>query len=146
MLQLLILTAYGRFLESHTSGDGATRRCNTHRLRRSAAYFANGCGSICTGSIALATLGAPFALGFCMVCAWLVWRARPWQETDAMRQMAWLVLAVMGLHSLLEYPLWYGPFQIATLVCVVSLCRTQGARPASLRKQLVRQRKPVDRS
>ena len=25
----------------------------------------------------------------------------------------WGVLAVIGLHSLLEYPLWYGPFQLA---------------------------------
>jgi hypothetical protein len=27
--------------------------------------------------------------------------------------MAWGVLLVVGLHSLLEYPLWYGPFQMA---------------------------------
>src|SRR5674476_787315 len=27
--------------------------------------------------------------------------------------MAWAVLALILLHSLLEYPLWYGPFQLA---------------------------------
>lgn len=27
--------------------------------------------------------------------------------------MAWAVVAVIMLHSLLEYPLWYGPFQMA---------------------------------
>jgi hypothetical protein len=26
--------------------------------------------------------------------------------------MAWCLLLVLGLHSLLEYPLWYGPFQM----------------------------------
>ena len=52
------------------------------------------------------------------VCAWLVWRNKPWAETDPARQMAWGVLAVIGLHSLLEYPLWYGPFQLAVLLCV----------------------------
>jgi hypothetical protein len=26
--------------------------------------------------------------------------------------MAWCLLVVLGLHSLLEYPLWYGPFQM----------------------------------
>ena len=34
-----------------------------------------------------------------------------------MRQMAWSVLAVIGLHSLLEYPLWYGPFEISAGLC-----------------------------
>jgi hypothetical protein len=32
--------------------------------------------------------------------------------------MAWAVLAIIALHSLLEYPLWYGPFQIAVAVCI----------------------------
>ena len=31
------------------------------------------------------------------------------------------MLAVIGLHSMLEYPLWYGPFQIAALLCVIIL-------------------------
>jgi hypothetical protein len=31
--------------------------------------------------------------------------------------LAWSVLAVIGLHSLLEFPLWYGPFQMAVLLC-----------------------------
>ena len=33
----------------------------------------------------------------------------PGREADPVRQMAWAVLAVIGVHSLLEYPLWYGP-------------------------------------
>jgi hypothetical protein len=44
---------------------------------------------------------------------WLTWRAKPWRELDPTRQMAWAVVAVILLHSLLEYPLWYGPFQMA---------------------------------
>lgn len=43
---------------------------------------------------------------------WVV-RQRPWRETDPTRRMAWSVIAVVLLHSLLEYPLWYGPFQMA---------------------------------
>lgn len=58
-------------------------------------------------------LGVPLALGVCGGGLWLAWRAKPWRETDAGRQMAWMVLAVILLHSLLEYPLWYGPFQMA---------------------------------
>lgn len=68
-------------------------------------------------------LGVPAALLLCGMGAWLVWRAKPWRETDATRQLAWGVLAVIGLHSLLEYPLWYGPFQVAAVLCAGLLWR-----------------------
>jgi O-antigen ligase len=68
-------------------------------------------------------LGVPVAVLVCGGLAWLVWRARPWAETDATRQMAWLVLALIGLHSMLEYPLWYGPFQMAAGLSVLMLWR-----------------------
>lgn len=57
--------------------------------------------------------GVPFALLFCTLCVVWVWARKPWQETDVVRIMAWGVLMVVGVHSLLEYPLWYGPFQMA---------------------------------
>ncbi len=63
-------------------------------------------------------LGIPLALAVCGGSAWVVWRAKPWRETDSTRQMAWGVLAVIMLHSMLEYPLWYGPFQMAFGLCV----------------------------
>jgi len=58
-------------------------------------------------------LGLPAAMAIFGVLGWAAWRGKPWQEENPARQMAWGVLAVIGLHSLLEYPLWYGPFQIA---------------------------------
>ncbi|HVZ47061.1 MAG TPA: Wzy polymerase domain-containing protein [Ramlibacter sp.] len=66
-------------------------------------------------------LGVPIALLFVGGLAWWIWRHRPWRETDPVRQLAWGVLMVVGLHSLLEYPLWYGPFQLATLLSVLLL-------------------------
>ncbi len=62
-------------------------------------------------------LGLPAALFLCGLGAWLVWRARPWRETDPARRMAWAVLVLILLHSMLEYPLWYGPFQITVGLC-----------------------------
>ncbi len=70
-------------------------------------------------------LGVPVAVLVCGLLLWWVMRAKPWAETDASRRMAWTVLAVVGLHSLLEYPLWYGPFQIAVGMCVILLWRRQ---------------------
>ncbi|HEY0825760.1 MAG TPA: Wzy polymerase domain-containing protein [Ramlibacter sp.] len=57
-------------------------------------------------------LGVPAALLVCGVAAWWAWRQRPWRETEAPRQLAWALLAIVLFHSLLEYPLWYAPFQI----------------------------------
>lgn len=63
-------------------------------------------------------LGIPAALLMCGGLLWLVLRSRPWREADPSRQLAWSVLAVILLHSMLEYPLWYGPFQLALGLCL----------------------------
>jgi hypothetical protein len=72
-------------------------------------------------------LGVPLALLACAGVAAVVRAGKPWRETDAGRQLAWAVLAVIGLHSLLEYPLWYGPFQLAVLLCAAWLVSTRVA-------------------
>ena len=66
-------------------------------------------------------LGLPLALLACLGVVWGIWRSKPWRESDPGRQMAWSVLVVLGLHSLLEYPLWYGPFQLAAIVSLMLL-------------------------
>lgn len=70
-------------------------------------------------------LGVPIAMLLCGPAIGLVWRGKPWAEQDATRQMAWSVLAVIGLHSMLEYPLWYGPFQLAAVLAIWILWRTR---------------------
>jgi O-antigen ligase len=77
-------------------------------------------------------LGVPLAAMVCGVLGWLVWRAKPWAETHPTRQLAWVVLAVIGLHSLLEYPLWYGPFQVTVVLCIWML-RTTPAQGQKIR-------------
>ncbi len=72
-------------------------------------------------------LGVPMAVLVCSGMAWWVVRRRPWAEADPARQLAWSVLAMILLHSLLEYPLWYGPFQVAAGVCVVLLWQRHSA-------------------
>jgi hypothetical protein len=73
--------------------------------------------------------GVPFAVvSLAAMAAW-VWRRRPWQETQAWRVMAWCWLLVLGLHSLLEYPLWYGPFQM-TLGLAIGLLWSASVRDA----------------
>ena len=58
-------------------------------------------------------LGIPIAVLVCAVFLWWVWRNRPWSEGEPFRQLMWGVLAMIGVHSLFEYPLWYAHFQMA---------------------------------
>jgi O-antigen ligase len=67
--------------------------------------------------------GVPFAIAvMALVVVW-VWRRTPWREQQEGRVMAWGLLLVLALHSLLEYPLWYGPFQM-TLGLTIGLLWT----------------------
>lgn len=77
-------------------------------------------------------LGVPVALLACAGFLWWLVRQRPWRETDATRRLAWSVIAVILLHSLLEYPLWYGPFEMAFGFSLGLLARKQQPSTAGL--------------
>lgn len=70
-------------------------------------------------------LGGPAAAVAIVGIGAVVKRGRPWREQDVGRQTAWAVISLVALHSLLEYPLWYSPFQLAMGLCVLTLwpCR-----------------------
>jgi hypothetical protein len=61
--------------------------------------------------------------------------------------MAWGVLALIGLHSMLEYPLWYGPFQMAVGLCLWLLWLTRPglANLQGLESALVKHHRPFDK-
>lgn len=69
-------------------------------------------------------VGLPLALLLMGLLIGWVLRVRPWAQAHPTRQMAWWVVAVIVVHSLLEYPLWYGPFQMAVGLCVLVFART----------------------
>lgn len=78
-------------------------------------------------------LGIPAAVLICGGFLWMVIAARPWRERDPARLMAWGMLGAIVLHSLLEYPLWYGPFQLVFGLCLGMLWPGRGSfaiRPA----------------
>ena len=102
---------YAHFITLYDSSAGEVRFCdildNAHNLPLHLAV----------------ELGVPAAVLICGSFAWWAVRQKPWAEVRATRQLAWAVMAVILLHSLLEYPLWYGPFQIAFAWCVYALWR-----------------------
>lgn len=79
-------------------------------------------------------LGIPASVLICGGFIWMVLAARPWRERDPARLMAWGMLGAIVLHSLLEYPLWYGPFQLVFGLCLGMLwpARRPHAQLASL--------------
>lgn len=80
-------------------------------------------------------LGVPAALVLCgSFAVWAV-RQQPWRERHADRQLAWAVVGVILLHSMLEYPLWYGCFQVAFGLSVALLAGTRiGRKPLTIAK------------
>jgi O-antigen ligase len=77
------------------------------------------------------TLGLPLALLLCATLLLALWRARLWRAHDTRQHLAWSVLTAIGIHSLLEYPLWYGPFQLSTGLALYLLWRTSKHRKES---------------
>lgn len=81
-------------------------------------------------------LGIPAAVLICGGFLWLVGAAKPWRERDPLRLMAWGLLGVILLHSLLEYPLWYGPFQLVFGLCLGILWSGSPKRPKASGRKL----------
>ncbi len=79
-------------------------------------------------------LGIPAAALICGGFLWLLITAKPWREREPFRLMAWGLLGVIVLHSLLEYPLWYGPFQLVFALCLGILWPAEGRRGNGARR------------
>lgn len=80
------------------------------------------------------TMGVPVAATACVLFLVAVVKLRPWAATDAQERMNWSVLALIGLHSLLEYPLWFGVFQLMAALAAWQIHlsrRTREGVPAS---------------
>ncbi|WP_281811783.1 O-antigen ligase family protein [Limnohabitans sp. MORI2] len=78
--------------------------------------------------------GVPFALAVMAIIGVWILRRTPWREQHPWRVMAWCLVVVLGLHSLLEYPLWYGPFQM-TLGLAIGLLWAQHNAPTVQARQ-----------
>jgi O-antigen ligase len=86
--------------------------------------------------------GVPFAIAVMAVVGVWILRRTPWREQQAWRVMAWSLLLVLGLHSLLEYPLWYGPFQM-TLGLAIGLLWAPHSAQTGVGAKIERQEGPM---
>ena len=81
--------------------------------------------------------GIPASLAICGVFGAMTLAARPWREREPTRLLAWGVLGAIVLHSLLEYPLWYGPFQLVFGLCLGVLWPAPRRQPISRKPALL---------
>jgi O-antigen ligase len=79
-------------------------------------------------------LGIPAATLIYGGLLWLVITAKPWREREPFRLMAWGLFGVIVLHSMLEYPLWYGPFQLVFGLCLGILWPAVNRHDARVRR------------
>jgi len=80
--------------------------------------------------------GIPFAvLVLLTLLAWVL-RRQPWREQHPWRVMAWGLLLVLAVHSLLEYPLWYGPFQMTLGLAIGLLWSAPKTEPQEAAQEL----------
>jgi hypothetical protein len=70
--------------------------------------------------------GVPFAATFCVYATFWLLKCFKLRPLTNERRIAFGVLFIIGIHSLLEYPLWYGPFQIS-LGLALGLTAAEGA-------------------
>ncbi len=106
MMELIALKPWlgwgpGELLYAHyiTPFDGlryCAKLSNAHNLPLHAAFV----------------LGIPLTLLLISGLVYGVSRLRPWKTRETTSQLAWGVLLLIGIHSLLEFPLWYGVFQL----------------------------------
>ncbi len=61
------------------------------------------------------TMGVPFALLCVGLAAAAFFRVKPWKAVDPKQQLGWGILLAIAFHSMLEYPIWFGVFQMLAL-------------------------------
>ena len=74
-------------------------------------------------------LGLMVTLLLIVPFVWMCIKAKPWAASTVASQMAWAVLSLVLLHSMLEYPLWYGPFMLAFGMSMGLLCQSPTQQP-----------------
>ena len=81
-------------------------------------------------------LGLPLAGLVMALLLWALWQAArtAWRRSDALgagQRAAWMFVLMIGLHSLLEYPLWYSYFLLPAAWAWGFALGDEGAAPAA---------------
>ncbi|MFN7120461.1 MAG: Wzy polymerase domain-containing protein [Hydrogenophaga sp.] len=88
------------------------------------------------------TMGVPFALLCVGLAAAAFFKVKLWSAVDPRQQLGWGILLAIGFHSMLEYPIWFGVFQILALQAFLLVVLDQKGQFPNTHKDFVKQHKP----
>lgn len=74
---------------------------------------------------AAAVMGIPVAAALALLAGGSIYYLKPWRESHQDARLAWGVIGVLLIHSMLEHPLWFGNFQVLGLLCVAMVWLTR---------------------
>lgn len=72
------------------------------------------------------TIGVPLTVLIHAILLWALARLKPWAASDSTQRLAWGVLLLIAVHSFLEYPMWFGVFQLMAGLALWLLCFGRG--------------------
>jgi len=63
--------------------------------------------------------GIPLAAFACSMAIWGLWKLKPWKAESVQERFGWAILLLIGFHSLVEFPLWFGLFQVLGVLAII---------------------------
>lgn len=78
------------------------------------------------------SIGIPAAAVLVALISLAVLKLKPWMAQNTSEQLAWGVLLLLGCHSLLEYPLWFGVPQVMAALAGWIIFRARQSPPAQV--------------
>ncbi len=67
------------------------------------------------------TMGLPFAIAGLGLATAAFFKISPWKAIEPRKQLGWGILIAIAFHSMVEYPIWFGVFQMLVLQAILLL-------------------------
>lgn len=65
------------------------------------------------------TMGLPFAIAGLGLATAAFFKIRPWKAIEPRKQLGWGILMAIAFHSMVEYPVWFGVFQMLMIQAIL---------------------------
>ena len=88
------------------------------------------------------TMGVPTAILCVGLAMTAFFKAQPWKLVDPKPQLGWGILLAIAFHSMLEYPIWFGVFQMLALQAFLLLLLDERGLLPSAHRNIVRRQGP----
>lgn len=65
------------------------------------------------------TMGLPFAIAGLGLATVAFFKIKPWTAIKPRKQLGWGILMAIAFHSMVEYPIWFGVFQMLAIQAIL---------------------------